>query len=58
MHQVGLRALHNASLMFMHYITSIFADMIKDMLNVFMDDFSIYEDSFIDFLANLERVLE
>ncbi|KAA3462510.1 reverse transcriptase [Gossypium australe] len=32
--------------------------MIEEVLDVFMDDFLVYEDSFTECLENLERVLE
>jgi hypothetical protein len=36
---------------------SIFSDLIKKVMNVFMDDFSIYGKMFKDCLANLDKVL-
>ncbi|XP_070011440.1 uncharacterized protein [Nicotiana sylvestris] len=36
---------------------AIFTDMVEDILEVFMDDFSIVGDSFYEFLKNLNRVL-
>ena len=36
---------------------SIFSDVIKDIVEIFMDDFSIYEKTFADCLANLDKVL-
>jgi hypothetical protein len=36
---------------------SIFSDMVKRFLENFMDDFSIFGDSFDDCLTNLEMVL-
>lgn len=47
----------NAPATFMHCMTSVFTNMIEDRLDVFMDDFSVYRDSFTDCLANLEWVL-
>jgi len=35
----------------------IFADMIEDIMDVFMDDFSVYGSSFEDCLENLCKVL-
>lgn len=37
---------------------SIFSDMVEKIIEVFMDDFSIYGDSFDDCLANLDSVLQ
>ena len=37
---------------------SIFADMIEDIMEVFMDDFSVFGDSFELCLRNLDRVLK
>ena len=36
---------------------SIFSDMVKNFLEVFMDDFSVYGDSY-EFLMHLEKVLQ
>ncbi|KAA3470125.1 Transposon Ty3-I Gag-Pol polyprotein [Gossypium australe] len=41
----------NAPATFMLYITTIFTDMIEDGLDVFMDDFSMYMDSFTNCLG-------
>ena len=37
---------------------SIFSDMIKEIMEVFMDDFSVYGKTFNQCLANLDRVLQ
>ena len=37
---------------------SIFFDMIEDIVEVFMDDFSVYGSSFDNCLINLKRVLQ
>jgi len=37
---------------------SLFSDMVEHFLEIFMDDFSIYEDSFDQCLHNLELVLK
>ncbi|KAF8093488.1 hypothetical protein N665_0383s0115 [Sinapis alba] len=37
---------------------SIFTDLIEDIIEVFMDDFSVYGNSFIVYLSNLCRVLK
>ena len=36
---------------------SIFSDMVERFLEIFMDDFSVFDDSFDDCLTNLEKVL-
>jgi hypothetical protein len=36
---------------------SIFSDMIEEIINVFMDDFFVYEKTFNDCLENLDKVL-
>jgi hypothetical protein len=37
---------------------SIFSDMIEEIMEVFMDDFSIYRKTFDDCLENLDKVLQ
>jgi hypothetical protein len=37
---------------------AIFSDLIKKVMEVFMDDFSIYNKTFEDCLANLDKVLK
>ena len=39
-------------------MTAISSDFCEKMVEVFMDDFSIYGTSFDDFLSNLDRVLQ
>jgi hypothetical protein len=39
------------------YDAHIFFDMIEEIMEVFMDDFSIYGKTFNDCLENLDRVL-
>jgi len=39
-------------------MTSIFLDLIEEMVEVFMDDFSVYASSFSSYLLNLCRVLK
>jgi hypothetical protein len=36
---------------------SIFSDMIKQIMEVFMDDFSVYGKTFSEYLKNLDKVL-
>jgi hypothetical protein len=37
---------------------SIFSDMIEKIMEVFMDDFTIYGKTFDDCLENLDKVLQ
>ena len=37
---------------------AIFHDLVEDIMEVFMDDFSVYGDSFNDCLDNLVKVLK
>jgi hypothetical protein len=37
---------------------SIFYDMIKEIMEVFMDDFFVYKKTFNDCLENLDKVLQ
>jgi hypothetical protein len=37
---------------------SIFSDMIEKIMEVFMDDFTIYGKTFDDYLENLDTVLQ
>ena len=48
----------NAPGTFQRCMMGIFDDMVREFLEVFMDDFSVFGDSFADCLENLERVLE
>jgi hypothetical protein len=36
---------------------AVFSEFIEEIIEVFMDDFSVYRKTFIDCLANLEKVL-
>ena len=47
----------NALVSFQRCIVSIFLDMIEQTLEVFMDDFSVFEESYDDCLQNIENVL-
>ena len=47
----------NALAYFQRCMRSIFSDMIEEIMEVFMDDFSIYEKTFDDCLENLDKVL-
>jgi hypothetical protein len=35
----------------------VFSEFIEEIVEVFMDDFSIYGETFVDFLTNLDKVL-
>ncbi|KAJ9542739.1 hypothetical protein OSB04_029245 [Centaurea solstitialis] len=47
----------NAPTTFQRCMTAIFQDMIEDCMEVFMDDFSVFGNSFDDCLNSLDRVL-
>ncbi|KAG7610777.1 Ribonuclease H-like superfamily [Arabidopsis suecica] len=51
-----LFGLHNVLATFQRGMMSIFTDMIEDIMEVFMDDFSVYGSSFEDCLENLCKV--
>ncbi|RDY07911.1 hypothetical protein CR513_07911, partial [Mucuna pruriens] len=48
----------NAPSTFQHCMTSIFSDLLQDCMEVFMDDFTVYVDSFEACLSNLSKVLK
>ena len=48
----------NAPATFQRCMTAIFSDLIENIMEVFMDDFSVYGGSFENFLDNLEIVLQ
>jgi hypothetical protein len=43
---------------FLRCMMSIFSDMIEEIMEVFIDDFSIYGETFDDCLKNLDKVLQ
>ena len=47
----------NAPATFQRCMLSIFSDMVEHFLEIFMDDFFVFGDSFNDCLNNLEKVL-
>ncbi|GJR86734.1 reverse transcriptase domain-containing protein [Tanacetum coccineum] len=49
--------LRNAPATFQRCMTAIFHDMVEDFMEVFMDDFSVFGNSFDCCLANLDRML-
>ena len=48
----------NAPATFQRCMMSIFIDLVEEVLEIFMDDFSVYGSSFKDCLRNLETVLQ
>ena len=50
--------LYNAPATFQRCMTAIFFDFCKKIVEVFVDDFSVYGTSFDDCLSNLDRVLQ
>uniref|UniRef100_I1NZL5 Reverse transcriptase domain-containing protein n=1 Tax=Oryza glaberrima TaxID=4538 RepID=I1NZL5_ORYGL len=51
-------ALCNAPASLQRCMMSIFLDMIEDIMEVFMDDFSVYGNTFGHCLQNLNKVLQ
>ncbi|GJW33979.1 reverse transcriptase domain-containing protein [Tanacetum coccineum] len=47
----------NPPVTFQRCMTTIFHDMVEDFMEVFMDDFSVFDNSFNCCLANLDRML-
>jgi hypothetical protein len=48
----------NALASFQWCMMSIFSDMIEKIMEVFMDDFTVYGKTFADYLENLNKVLQ
>ena len=48
----------NASATFQRCMMSIFFDLVEEVMEIFMDDFSVYGSSFEDCLKNLETILQ
>ena len=48
----------NAPTTFQRCMMSIFSDLVEEVMETFMDDFSVYGSSFEDCLKNLETVLQ
>jgi hypothetical protein len=48
----------NAPTSFQRWMMVIFSDLIEKVVEVFMDDFSVYGKTFEDCLANLDKVLK
>jgi len=49
---------YNAPATFQRYMMTIFYDYVKRIIEVFMDDFTVYDDSFNKCLESLSLVLE
>ncbi|GKE21893.1 reverse transcriptase domain-containing protein [Tanacetum coccineum] len=47
----------NAPATFQRYMLAIFHDMIEESVEVFMDDFSVFGDSFDNYLNNLDKMI-
>jgi hypothetical protein len=47
----------NAPASFHHCMTAVFSKFIEEIVEVFMDDFSVYGKTFMDCLTNLDKVL-
>ncbi|GKB87097.1 DNA-directed DNA polymerase [Tanacetum coccineum] len=54
----GWRALCNAPATFKRCMLAIFHDMIEESMEVFMDDFSVFGNSFNNCLNNLDKMLQ
>jgi hypothetical protein len=48
----------NAPASFQRCMMSIFSDMIEEIIEVFMDNFSVHGKTFNDCLENLDKVLQ
>ena len=48
----------NALTTFQRCMMSIFSDLVEEVMDIFMDDFSVYGSSFEDCLKNLETVVQ
>jgi hypothetical protein len=47
----------NATASFQRCMMAVFSEFIEEIVEVFMDDFSVYGKTFVDCLANLDKVL-
>jgi hypothetical protein len=43
---------------FQRCVMTILSDLIKEVMEVFIDDFSVYGETFEGYLANLDKVLK
>ena len=48
----------NAPTTFQRCMMFIFSDLVEEVMEIFMDDFSVYGSSFEDCLKNLETILQ
>ena len=48
----------NVPASFQRCMVSIFSDMIEEIIEVFLDNFSVYRKTFDDCLENLDKVLQ
>jgi hypothetical protein len=58
--KIKRRLLSHVHLVLLHIegcMLSIFSDMVERFLEIFMDDFSVFGNSFDDCLINIEKVL-
>jgi hypothetical protein len=46
----------NAPTPFQRCMMAVFSEFIEEIVKVFVDDFSVYEKTFVDYLANLDKV--
>ncbi|XP_021621438.1 uncharacterized protein LOC110621463 [Manihot esculenta] len=53
-----LFSLYNVPATFQRCMMSIFSDYMEKLIEVFMDDFTVYSNSFDECLANMEKILE
>ena len=53
-----LFGLYNAPATFQRCMMSLFSDMVERFLEIFIDDFSVYEDLFNQCLYHLELVIQ
>jgi hypothetical protein len=47
----------NSPATFQRVVLGVFADLIHDCVEVYMDDFTVYGNTFEEALSNLEKVL-
>ena len=47
----------NAPATFQRCMMSIFSDLVEDVMEIFMEDYSVYGSSFESYLENLETLL-
>jgi hypothetical protein len=57
MEHLHIEGLRNAPISFQRCMMAAFSELIEEIIEVFMDDFSVYGKMFADCLANLDKVL-